>query len=184
MLLQAPAARLPPTARSKAAAAHTAAGWHITSPGPVSEAADICLMARRDRGSCGAPALLMRRIAWLRFRRSSEGCLGHKDRSRTSPTNPSLAGPQKCPGRGLNPRIFFQKCPGRGLNPRHLRCNNEGSYYKKFQKCPGRGLNPRHLRDNNEGSCYMYFRLIFGVMARAAASRAFAVAVCVDVTQF
>ena len=47
MLLQAPAARLPPTARSKAAAAHTAAGWHITSPGPVSEAAD-CLTARGD----------------------------------------------------------------------------------------------------------------------------------------
>lgn len=48
MLLQAPAARLPPTARSKAAAAHTAAGWHITSPGPVSEAADICLTARGE----------------------------------------------------------------------------------------------------------------------------------------
>ena len=123
MLLQAPAARLPPTARSKSAAAHTAAGWHITSPGPVSEAADIRLTARGEGELRRPTALLMRRIAWLRFRRSSEGCLGHKDRSRTSPTNPSLAGPQKCPGRGLNPRQFLQKCPGRGLNPRHLRYN-------------------------------------------------------------
>ena len=80
------------------------------------------------RGSCGATHA-PHRVA-VRIRRSSEGCLAHKDRSRTSPTNPSLAG--------------GQKCPGRGLNPRHLRYNNEGSY-TTFSKVPRTGFEPAPL---------------------------------------
>ena len=80
------------------------------------------------RGSCGA-AHAPHRVA-VRIRRSSEGCLAHKDRSRTSPTNPSFAGRQKCPGRGLNPPTcvitmkaptqLFSKVPRTGFEPAPL----------------------------------------------------------------